>query len=130
MEAGLRAPEVGATPEGGARAFAEAVLARDPEAAAALFSIRGVLLTPDGAEVRGRAALREALAQMTMAQPLIRVEAERVLVAASLALVSQDWTVYSQGTGDELFEQSLPALLAMVPDEQGWQVHIAAPWGM
>jgi hypothetical protein len=130
MEAALGALGAGATPEATAFAFAAAVAARDPATASSLFSNQGMLLTPDGTEVRGRAPLREILAQMAMTQPLVRFEPGRTLATEGQAIVSQTWTISSKGAGEERFEQSLSPIFALARGERGWLLLAAAPWGM
>ncbi|HEV7769647.1 MAG TPA: DUF4440 domain-containing protein [Solirubrobacterales bacterium] len=119
-----------ATPEATSRAFAQAIGARDPEAACAFLAADGCLLTPDGTEVRGKAQVREVLAQLTGIHTLIRIEMGRVMIAGSVAIVSQDWTLSSKGSEHEPYDRSFSALLVLEQGEQGWKVMVAAPWGM
>lgn len=130
MEAGLGAVEADATPEAISRAFAAAVVGRNPEAAGACLSAEGCLLTPDGTEVRGKAQMREILAQLMVTHTQIRVELGRVLTAGTGAVASQNWTLFSKGPHDEPFERSHSALLVLGHEKRGWRVMIAAPWGL
>ena len=129
MEAGPETIDTGATPEGASREFAAAVAARDPEAAVAYLSQDGCLLTADGTEVRGKAQVREVLAQIVMTHPLIRIATGRMLIAGEVAVASQNWTIGSKGSGQQLFERSFGALLVLNREEEGWRVIVAAPWG-
>lgn len=131
MEAGS-AETIGAnaTPEGVSRAFAAGVAARDPESAVSFFSKDGCLLTADGTEVRGKAQVREVLAQIVMTHPLIRIAMGRMLIADEVAISSQRWTIGSKGSNEDLFERSFGALLVLSREgHEGWRVVVAAPWG-
>jgi ketosteroid isomerase-like protein len=130
MEAGLGTVDAGATPEAISQAFAAAVVGRDPEAAGACLAAEGCLLTPDGTEVRGRAQMREVLAQLAVTHTQIRVELGRVLTAGAVAVAAQNWTLSSKGPHREPFERSHAALLVLGREKRGWRVTIVAPWGL
>jgi ketosteroid isomerase-like protein len=87
----MRAATAHTAPEQVASAFAEALIDGDPEAAAAHFRSGGVLLTPDGTEVSGRAAIRVLLRQITSS----RVDLEIRPTTATLVLVEEQgrWAI-------------------------------------
>jgi ketosteroid isomerase-like protein len=130
IKAGLETAEAGVTPESVSRAFAEGISALDLEAAGACLAAEACLLTPEGTEVRGRAKVRETLAQLTAIHSLIRAEAGRVLISGEMAVAAQRWKVSTRDLAREAAEQDLSVMLVLAREEPGWQVTVVAPWGM
>jgi ketosteroid isomerase-like protein len=131
IKAGLETAEAGVTPESVSRAFAEGISALDLEAAGACLAAKACLLTPEGTEVRGRAKVRETLAQLTAIHSLIRAEAGRVLISGEMAVAAQRWKVFTRDDpAREPAQQDLSVMLVLAREEPGWQVAVVAPWGM
>jgi ketosteroid isomerase-like protein len=130
IKAGLETAEAGVTPESVSRAFAEGISALDLEAAGACLAAEACLLTPEGTEVRGRAKVRETLAQLTAIHSLIRAEAGRVLISGEMAVAAQRWKVSTRDPAGETTKQNLSVMLVLAREEPGWQVAVVAPWGM
>jgi ketosteroid isomerase-like protein len=109
-----------------ARAFARALLARDPHAAAALFSAEARLITPDGTEISGRVQIAQILAQLTASVRPLEIRTGRTTVAAGVALATQRWR--RGGSGGDPFEASSTARLVLARAAGRWKILIAAPW--
>jgi uncharacterized protein (TIGR02246 family) len=111
-----------------ARGFARAMLAGDHDAAASYFAPDALILTPDGTEVRGRAAIGRLLGQLTSAGPQLEIRTGRTAVAAEVALCTQFWRRLAGGGGAGRFEAQTTARLVLVQSGGRWQIAIAMPW--
>lgn len=118
---------VPAGPEATARAFARALLARDPRAAAAHLCADARLVTPDGTEVAGREAARAILSQLTSSERVLEVRAGRTVACEGLALCTQHWR---WGEPDSEERPASAARLVLTRQGDGvWLIAIACPWG-
>lgn len=109
--------------EATARAFARALLARDPEAAAALLSRDARLVTPDGTEVVGREQIGAILTQLTSSTQRLEIRPGRTIVHADVALCTQFWRRDGEGYTDCTI-----ARLILVRVDGRWKIVIASPW--
>jgi hypothetical protein len=80
--------------------------------------------------VRGRAKVRETLAQLTAIHSLIRAEAGRVLISGEMAVAAQRWKVFTRDPERGGAAEDLSVMLVLAREEPGWQVAVVAPWGM
>jgi uncharacterized protein (TIGR02246 family) len=108
-------------------AFASALLARDAAAALAYFAPEARLLTPDGTEVCGRAAITNVLEQLTASSQKLEIKERRTVRVGAIALCSQRWTIRSES--GEAFERSFHASFVLQRLAGRWALLIAAPWG-
>jgi ketosteroid isomerase-like protein len=115
-----------AGPEATARAFARALVARDPRAAAAHLSPDARLVTPDGTEVSGREAAAAILTQLTTSERALEVRAGRTVVCADTARCAQHWRWGDPGPDDPA---AGTARLVLARRGGGWKIVIACPWG-
>lgn len=109
--------------------LAQALNARNLDAAAACFAKDACLLTPDSTAIRGRNRIRAVLVQLIARRTQIEVELSSVLGAADVALVRERWTIGSDGVEGARFEQICSATLVLRLIEGEWRLAIAAPWG-
>jgi ketosteroid isomerase-like protein len=112
--------------EATARAFARALLARDPHAAAVLMAADARLITPDGTEMVGRDRIRPVLAQITSSIQPLEIRAGRSVVAGGIALCAQSWR--RGGSGVSSYETSNTARLVLRRSARRWEIVIASPW--
>jgi len=129
---------VGAVPEAGAiepdgaeavaRRFARAMLARDHHTAAACFSPGARMLTSDGTEVSGRAAVLAVLRQITTSEQHLEIRIGRTVVAEGVATCTQFWRRSSTGPGSGAYESATAARLVLARPGARWQIVIASPW--
>ncbi len=112
--------------EATARAFARALIARDPQAASAHLSPDARLITPDGTEVSGRAEIAAILGQVTASVRPLEIRAGRTTVSGTVALCTQHWR--RGGSGGGPFEASTTAQLVLARAAGRWRIVIAAPW--
>ena len=115
---------LGVGPDGVAYAFAQALLGGDAQAAVAYFDPGGVLLTADGTEVSGRAAIAAVLDQVTSSSVELGIRLGRTLQAGSVALSTQFWRRRGEG-----FEQASTATFVLAEANGRWAIRIASPWG-
>jgi ketosteroid isomerase-like protein len=112
--------------EATARAFARALLGRDPLAAAALFSTDARLITPDGTEICGRAEIAAILTQVTTSIRPLEIRAGRTTVCGTVALSSQRWRRREPTPGGH--EATTTARLVLARTSGRWKIVIASPW--
>ena len=124
MGAGAPSPADLRAAEAASRSFARALLARDPAGAAGHLSPGACILTADGTEVLGRAAVREVLAQITSSGQELEILLGRTVVCGDLALAVQYWRRRSSG-----FDESTAARLVLAREGGRWAIAIASPWG-
>jgi ketosteroid isomerase-like protein len=113
--------------EATARAFARALLARDPRAAATLMASDARLITPDGTEMIGRDLIRPILAQITTSVQPLEIRAGRTVVKGTVALCTQLWR-RGGGPGALPYEASSTARLVLTRSARRWEIAIASPW--
>jgi ketosteroid isomerase-like protein len=111
--------------EATARAFARALLARDPQAAAALFSSEARLITPDGTEVVGREQIGAVLTQLTSSSLPLEIRTGRTIESTDLALCTQLWRRGDMG-GDYAASSTARLVLARLAGD--WKIVMASPW--
>jgi ketosteroid isomerase-like protein len=116
---------VPAGPEATSRAFARALLARDPDAAAALLSPEARLVTPDGTEVAGREAVRAILSQLTSSERVLEIATGRTLACERVALCTQHWR---WGGPDPGARAASTARLVLARRGGAWGIVIVCPW--
>jgi ketosteroid isomerase-like protein len=115
-----------AGPEATARAFARALLARDPRAAVAHLCADARLVTPDGTEVCGREAIAAILSQLTSSDRALEIRAGRTVACEGLALCTQHWR---WGEVDAEERPASAARLVLARRGGAWRIAIACPWG-
>jgi ketosteroid isomerase-like protein len=101
----------------------------DAAAAVGCFSPQGRLLTPDGTEVAGRAAVSSVLAQLVGSEVRLEIRHGRTISSAGIALATQFWKRSAPQDGAERFEQASRATLVLGQEPTGWTIMIASPWG-
>jgi ketosteroid isomerase-like protein len=128
IEAAARRPEernFGAAAT--SRAFARALLAGDPGAAASQLAVDVRLLSADGTELCGREAARTLLAQITTSGHELEIRAGRCVEAGGVALCTQYWRRSAPGPGVG-FESRSVARLVVVRSAERWRIAIVSPW--
>jgi ketosteroid isomerase-like protein len=128
---GMRADPSALEPSGAeavSRAFARAILARDPRTAASWFSPAGLILTADGTEVAGRIRVAEVLAQVTGAEHELKISLGRTVAAAGVAICTQFWGRSGHASGGRGYEAETIAQLVLCRGSR-WEIAIANPWG-
>jgi ketosteroid isomerase-like protein len=123
-EAGALEP---AGAEAVARRFARAMLNRDHRAAAGCFSPRASILTADGTEVSGRAAVEAVLRQLTSSEQRLEIRVGRTVVAEGVALCTQFWRRGGASRAGG-YEEASSARLVLSRSAGRWEIAIAAPW--
>ncbi len=108
--------------------FAAALMRGDAAVAAACFGAHARLLTADGTEVAGAAAIRAVLDQLTSSEVRLAIRLGRTVLAGQLALATQYWRRTGSAAG-ERFERSSTATLVLANEAGRWAILIAAPWG-
>ncbi len=91
-------------PEDTDRLFGEHVNAGEVDAAAALYEDEAVLVVPGGEPVRGRAAIRAAIAQLVAADLRLAMKVTTVLRSGDVAVLYNDWTGSMAGPDGERVE--------------------------
>ncbi len=119
---------VAADPDQTAYGFARALLGDDAAAAAAYFATEARLMTADGTEVSGAAAIKEVLGQIASSEVQLEIRLGRTLLAGPVALSTQYWRRTGAG-GAEPFERSNTASLVLQREGGRWAILIASPWG-
>ncbi len=120
----LREPPAWPGPAEVGYGFAQALLGGDSRAAAGYFEPAAVLLSADGTEVGGRAAIAALLAQITSSRMELNIRIGRTLRAGPVAISTQFW--HRGGAG---FEHSSTATLVLGEVGGRWAIRIACPWG-
>jgi ketosteroid isomerase-like protein len=130
--ASIGTAEKGAIEPAGAEAvckrFARAMLAGDHRAAAACFSPAARILTADGTEVRGRAAVEAVLRQVTASEQQLEIRIGRSVVAEGVASCTQFWRRGGPRSKQGAHEESTAARLVLARTDSRWQIVIASPW--
>jgi ketosteroid isomerase-like protein len=108
--------------------FSRALLERDDLAALDYFGDGARLLTVDGTEVSGAAAIGEILGQITASSRRLEILPGRTIVSGSVALCCQSWRL-SSVTDGATYERGSRATLVLHRRDRRWQILIAAPWG-
>lgn len=108
--------------------FAAALLRRDAATAAACFGTGAKLLSADGTEVSGAAAIRSLLEQLTSSDVRLAICLGRTVLAGHLALSTQYWR-RTGPAGAARFEHSSTVSLLLAREAGRWAIMIAAPWG-
>jgi ketosteroid isomerase-like protein len=110
------------------RRFARAMLAGDHRGAAECFSAAARILTADGTEVRGRAAIEALLRQLTTSEQELEIRIGRSVVAEGVASCTQFWRRGGSGSTGGGHEEATVARLVLARTGSGWQIVIAIPW--
>jgi ketosteroid isomerase-like protein len=111
--------------EAAARYFARALLARDPQAAAAALAHDACLITPGGTEVVGREQIGAVLSQLTASSQRLEIRSGRTVVRGGVALCTQLWRRGGQGSD---YRYSTMARLVLAQVRGGWKIVIVSPW--
>jgi uncharacterized protein (TIGR02246 family) len=98
----------------------------DLDAAAECFAPDACLITPEGTEVHGEAAIRARLAGLIAARAEVAIEIAGVLSAGDTALAHERWSFRSEGEDSGHAPHPTLVLRRM---EGEWKLAIAAPWG-
>lgn len=119
------------TPAGTLRALEKALCGGDATAAAAYFSPKASLLTPDGTEIVGRRQIYKILMQLIGPDRGLKFDSPRILVVDRVAICSQRWTINSEVSGVDPFERAFASTMALHRrgTEGPWEILIAQPWG-
>jgi ketosteroid isomerase-like protein len=108
------------------RAFGQALLARDPRAAASCLAADARILSADGTELAGREQAFELLHQITTSAQVLEIRVGRCVVAGGVALCTQYWRRRTPGPGGH--DASTIARLVLARSGGSWQIVIASPW--
>ncbi|BBY64917.1 YybH family protein [Mycolicibacterium helvum] len=104
-------------------AIANAVETRDADAFAQLYTADGVLMTPDGALIQGRAAIKDAIGRFLEAG-LIKQEAWLSgLVVADGLIVEQSRTRGTIRTADGTTQAENNCIVTHVLEGEVWRMH-------
>jgi uncharacterized protein (TIGR02246 family) len=121
-------PAAASDPGRVAHGFARALLEGDAVAATAYFAADARLLTADGTEVGGRAAIRAVLAQLAASDVRLEILVGRTLLSGEVALHTQYWR-RSADAAPEAFESRSTASFVLGRRGERWEIAIASPWG-
>lgn len=110
-----------------ARGFAVALLTRDADEAAAYLAPDACILTPDGAEIVGRPAACDVLAQITASGQELEIRLGRTVARGDVAISTQFWRRRSIGEAYG-FDDSTVARLVLARNAGRWSIAIAIPW--
>lgn len=127
---GMKAEPSALTPTGAeavSRAFARAILARDPRAAASWFAPAGLILTADGTEVVGRVRVAEVLTQITAPGQEMKISLGRTVTACGVAACAQFWRRQSRAADGRGHEAETVAQFVLTFCMR-WEIAIADPW--
>jgi ketosteroid isomerase-like protein len=128
---GMKAEPSALTPTGAeavSRAFARAILARDPQAAASWFAPAGLILTADGTEVVGRVRVAEVLTQITAPGQEMKISLGRTVTACGVAACTQFWRRLGRAVeGGPGYEAETVAQFVLSFGVR-WEITIADPW--
>ncbi len=103
--------------------IARAVDERDTEAFAALYTVDGILMTPDGALIRGRSAIKDAIRRFLEAG-LVKQEAWLTgLVVADGLIVEQSRTRGTIRSGNRTASAENNCIVTHVLDNGVWRMH-------
>jgi len=116
-----------ASPRLACEALKRALSTGDLDAAAACFAPDACLITPDGTEVHGEAAIRARLAKLIEGHAEVTIELAGVLAAGDVALAHERWMIRANGV--EGFSQAPHPTLVLRRVGVEWKLAIAAPWG-
>lgn len=104
-------------------AIARAVAERDTEAFADLYTLDGVLMTPDGALIQGRPAIKDAIGRFLEAG-LVKQEAWLTgLVVADGLIVEQSRTRGTIRSGTRMTSAENNCVVTHVLDNGTWRMH-------
>lgn len=112
-----------------ARRFARAMLNGDHRSATACFSPRASMLTADGTEVSGRAAVEAVLRQLTSSEQRLEIRVGRTVVAEGVALCTQFWRRGGRDSNGGGYEEATAARIVLTGSAGRWEIAIASPWG-
>jgi ketosteroid isomerase-like protein len=97
-------------------------------AAAACFTRKGCMVTPDGTAVHGRADIAAILAQLIARRTEIEVEQLVVRQADDIALAIGWFAMRSDGPDGARVSQSCGPTAALQLVEGSWKIAVLAPW--
>jgi uncharacterized protein (TIGR02246 family) len=104
-------------------AIARAVDERDTDAFADLYTVDGVLMTPDGALIQGRDAIKDAIGRF-MEAGLVKQEAWLTgLVVADGLIVEQSRTRGTVRSGNRTTSSENNCIVTHVLDDGVWRMH-------
>ena len=116
------------TPEALMRAFTERVHARDLDGLVALYEPSAVFEPQPGVVVRGRAAIRQALADLLALRPTMVAKIVQVLQADEVALVVNEWNLTGTGPdGNEVRQGGRSADVVRRQRDGSWLVLVDKP---
>jgi ketosteroid isomerase-like protein len=96
---------------------------------AACFARDACFLTAGVTVIRGRAEIRDILAQLIAMRFEIEVEMRTVLRIGDTALISERWTTRLGGAEGPPLVQVSRSTPVMRQVDAGWKLLVAAPWG-
>lgn len=108
--------------------FAHCLLHRDPSAAQAHLGLGARVLTADGTEVSGAAAVGEILTQLTSPGLDLEILPGRTIVNHEVALCTQSWRLTAAGSSP-LYQRASKATLVLGLEDERWRILILSPWG-
>jgi uncharacterized protein (TIGR02246 family) len=118
------------TPEALAEAFAAAINAGDVPAAVELWIDDATIVQPDGATVRGKAAVAAALQALVENGVRVEIDVSNVFVAGDVATVVGALTLNGTDGHSEPFAQRSSSVVVYTRSPDGWRIAIDAPWGL
>jgi uncharacterized protein (TIGR02246 family) len=117
------------TPERLIRAFTDRVHAGDLDGLVALYEPGAVFEPEPGVVLRGRDAIRQALAALLAVRPTMVATVVQVLEADDVALVVNEWTLTGAGPdGAEVRRDGRSADVVRRQPDGSWLVLVDKPW--
>jgi uncharacterized protein (TIGR02246 family) len=110
--------------------FVQAINAGNVQRAVDLYREDAVLLSPDGSEARGAAAIRQLLENVISMEVEMTSEVRSVVVVGDFAVAAEDWTMRLHTLDSQPSEQRGRSTVCFARGADGWRFVIDAPWGL
>jgi uncharacterized protein (TIGR02246 family) len=118
------------TPADVIEAVADGLVAGDLERVISLYEPDATFAPEPGHSIRGRGAIRQALAAFIALKPQMTGEIEKVLIADNIALVQNRWALRGRQPDGTAVEMSGTSADVLRRGEDGrWRILIDDPWG-
>jgi uncharacterized protein (TIGR02246 family) len=108
--------------------FVAAVGAGDAVSAAACFTRKGCLVTPDGTAVHGRADIARLVAQLISRRTEVEIEQLAIRPAGDVALATGYLKMRSDAAEGARIAQGCEPTVVLRRVEGTWKIAILAPW--
>ncbi|HVV48793.1 MAG TPA: nuclear transport factor 2 family protein [Polyangia bacterium] len=118
------------TPEELSLKLAEAINAADLDRATGLFAVDARFVAVDARLIEGRAAIRDVLQALLAKRPTMSVVIERMIETPRGAVGSVLWTISFERDGERPAEESGRSTVVFARAADGWEILVAAPWGL